>query len=305
MSDFTRRVYKILRNLIFTNRRTRRFHSNLSMAPNKMDTSLRRMALRYLCHQLDKTIKHDFKPNNVRGKDKFERASIIFETLKNTKFADTPDVKWARQILERYKLWKSGEKKSFVVTAIDDGEVISISRKDFKEVVYSRRSVRFWSKKKVSKKILCKIIQMGIMAPSSCNRQPWRFIIVENTQKNPDNKGPGNKSMIMRAPYIIYVAIDERLYSEKYGPALDAGFVSQNILLAIEYFGLKACGMYQCETINQNKVKSFLGLPDHSYIYVAIPFGFPAEVVDVPERVKVENITGLIKLDAGKIVLYM
>ena len=275
------------------------------MSPGKMDIGLRLMVLRYLCHQLDKTIKYDFKPNNVRGKDKFKRASIIFETLKNTKFADTPDVKWARQILERYKLWKSGEKRSFVVTAIDDGEVVSISRKDFKEVVYNRRSVRFWSKKKVSKKILYKIIQMGIMAPSSCNRQPWRFVVVENIQKNLDNKDPGNKSMIMRAPYIIYVAIDERLYSEKYGPALDAGFASQNILLAIEYFGLKACGMYQCETINQNRVRSNLGLPDHLYIYVAIPFGFPAEVVDVPGRVNVENITDLIKLDTRIIVSHM
>ena len=305
MINFMLRLYKILRNLIFANRRTRRFRFNLSMAPNKMDTSLRRMALRYLCHHIEKAIKHDFNPNRERGKDKYARAFAIFDTLKNTKWVDEPDVKWVGQILERYRIWRSGRRKNFVILGINGEEMVSFSDRSFKDIIYTRRSIRFWREKKISREIIYKIIEMGTMAPSSCNRQPWKFVVVENILKNTKDGGFSNKRIIFKAPYIIYIAIDNRLYSEKYGSALDAGFAAQNILLAIEYFGLKSCAMYQCETIQQKKMKDILGLPHYFYIYIAIPFGFPAEIAEVPERVRSEDVTNYINLDAKEIVLYM
>ena len=49
--------------------------------------------------------------------------------------------------------------------------------------IYNRRSIRKFSDMPVSEKDITEIIQSGIMAPSSKNRQPWKFIVVQGKEK--------------------------------------------------------------------------------------------------------------------------
>lgn len=50
--------------------------------------------------------------------------------------------------------------------------------------INDRRSIRKYSKKDVPKEILMQILQAGMLAPSSKNRQPWKFIVVAGSSKN-------------------------------------------------------------------------------------------------------------------------
>ena len=55
---------------------------------------------------------------------------------------------------------------------------------DFDEIVNNRRSARLFTNDEVSEKQLEKILLSGSLAPSAKNRQPWKFYILNNKQKN-------------------------------------------------------------------------------------------------------------------------
>lgn len=54
---------------------------------------------------------------------------------------------------------------------------------ELKEAINSRRSIRHFNDKKISKEIIEEILQAGILAPSAHNRQPWNFYVIENKEK--------------------------------------------------------------------------------------------------------------------------
>ena len=49
--------------------------------------------------------------------------------------------------------------------------------------IYDRRSIRKFKDKPISQKDIMEIIQSGIKAPSSKNRQPWKYIVVQEKVK--------------------------------------------------------------------------------------------------------------------------
>ena len=54
---------------------------------------------------------------------------------------------------------------------------------DFFELVNKRESVRGYINKEVEKEKIIKIIESARVAPSACNAQPWKFVIVNNKEK--------------------------------------------------------------------------------------------------------------------------
>lgn len=49
--------------------------------------------------------------------------------------------------------------------------------------IYDRRSIREFLNKPISREDLTEILESGIKAPSSKNRQPWKFIVVQGAEK--------------------------------------------------------------------------------------------------------------------------
>jgi len=96
---------------------------------------------------------------------------------------------------------------------------------------------------------------------------------------------------------MIYVAIDERLYAEKYSAAMDAAAAIQNMLLMAHYLELGGCWMYLSELTNQNKLQKKLGLKNYFYVYSVILLGYPAEFPKEPCRKPLEKIVRFIDFD--------
>ena len=49
--------------------------------------------------------------------------------------------------------------------------------------IYDRRSIRKFTDKPISQEDITDIIQSGIKAPSSKNRQPWKYIVIQGKSK--------------------------------------------------------------------------------------------------------------------------
>lgn len=52
------------------------------------------------------------------------------------------------------------------------------------ETILTRRSIRSFKKKTISKKIVDKLLECGLAAPSSKNSNPWYFLVLEGKDKN-------------------------------------------------------------------------------------------------------------------------
>ena len=50
------------------------------------------------------------------------------------------------------------------------------------EVLTNRRSVRKFSNRRVHQDLIKDIIGLAVCAPSACNRQEWRFIVIESEE---------------------------------------------------------------------------------------------------------------------------
>ncbi|WP_456452334.1 nitroreductase family protein, partial [Thermococcus sp.] len=54
---------------------------------------------------------------------------------------------------------------------------------EFFEVLRKRRSVRRFQNKPVPKKLVEKLLEAAFLSPSSFNRRPWHFIVVDEEEK--------------------------------------------------------------------------------------------------------------------------
>ena len=57
------------------------------------------------------------------------------------------------------------------------------NHEEFQKVVESRRSVRKFTDKPIPKQVMDECLDLAMMAPSSCNLQPWEFHVVQSPDK--------------------------------------------------------------------------------------------------------------------------
>ena len=159
--------------------------------------------------------------------------------------------------------------------------------KDAMEVIFHRSSVRAYTDEPVSEEDVTAILKAGMAAPSALNYQPWSFVVVRDreTMQRIGEK-VGRPGLVGKAPLLIVVC--GKTTWERGGETIpnpfwqqDCSAVTQNILLAVDYFGLGAVwnGCYPGED-RAALVKSVLGLPEDvealSVIIVGHPDGEPA-----------------------------
>ncbi len=84
---------------------------------------------------------------------------------------------------------------------------------DFLELQRARRSVNYFdSEKEVDDKLLKKIIDRAVLAPSSFNLQPWRILAVKSQEKREEiyNRGVCEQEKVIQAPVLLIILGDSR-----------------------------------------------------------------------------------------------
>ena len=107
------------------------------------------------------------------------------------------------------------------------------------DTIFSRRSIRKFKDKTLSKEDLDKIIRAGMVAPSAGNEQPWHCILIDDKKiLNEITKVHPYSSMLKEVNYAIVVCGDLTL--EKYEGfwVQDCSAATQNMLLMITSLGL-------------------------------------------------------------------
>lgn len=277
---FLKKDYDISRQRIM-------FFKTINKGVTEMDRDQLGQYIRFHSHSLDKATKCD-NNGEGRGEDRKVMVEKALVEWKRRGYPMGPDKLWAEQILHKFGSWSRGKSK------LKDSILNTSPQRDLKDLfsaIESRASVRFWKNMPVEKEKILRIIKAATCAPSSCNRMAWRFFVVQNSPERISEGNSTNPSLLEKAPVRIYIGIDERLYPEVFAPGIDAGCALQNLVLAAHASGLGACLMYQCEAINQDKLRQELNIPAYYRIYCAVVLGYPDESPLPPSRVAVEEVT--------------
>ncbi|MGL5634373.1 MAG: nitroreductase family protein [Sarcina sp.] len=156
---------------------------------------------------------------------------------------------------------------------------------DFFELVQNRESTRGYLDKEVEKEKIIKIIESARVAPSACNSQPWRFVVVNNKEKRDSiaralcEKLVGLNKFAITAPVFIVVVGEKRNITSKVGEiikkkdytAMDIGIASEHICLAATEIGLGTCMM---GWFNEKLIKETLNIPKNREIHLVISLGY-------------------------------
>jgi len=171
------------------------------------------------------------------------------------------------------------------------------------DVVKSRRSIRKFQNKPVTKHDVIKLLDAARLAPSGFNRQPWKFIYAQSPRVlrmikscSPGFYGDASAAIVMgieekgdafqreRAK-----AFHRQQYSDIVG-VMDIGFSAENILLVAHSLGLGACAI---ASFNENGLKSVLNAPDNWRPLLIISLGYPDEDPKMPPKKKLSEIVYL------------
>jgi nitroreductase len=160
-----------------------------------------------------------------------------------------------------------------------------VDGKNILELIISRQSDRKYSNNPVEKEKLERIIEAGRMAPSACNAQPWKFIVVtdpgltERIAEAASARLVGMNMFVAQAPVMIVVVRENPNMSSKVGSTIknkdysliDIGIASENICLQARAEGIGSC---MIGWFDERILKKLLSIPRSKRVELIITLGY-------------------------------
>lgn len=131
---------------------------------------------------------------------------------------------------------------------------------ELEQAILTRRSIRTYTDKPVDKEIIEKIINAGIWAPSACNVQGWRFIVIDNKDVLNQIIQNGAAAFLKNVHQAIIVVYDNRTDNNEYSDYIQsAAACIQNMLLMAHSLNVGTCWVNFLPT--KKKLRKILGIP--------------------------------------------
>jgi nitroreductase len=149
---------------------------------------------------------------------------------------------------------------------------------EFNELIRSRESTRNYDPTRpVTNEKLHKILEAGVLAPSACNNQPWKFILVSSLEMLKKVRPCYHREWFREAPHIL-VVIGYKDQAWKRGSdghsslETDMAIAMIHLLLAAENEGVSGCWI---ANFDPDAMKNALELGDNQFVFGISPLGYP------------------------------
>ena len=170
--------------------------------------------------------------------------------------------------------------------------------------IKGRRSVRAYKDESVSKEQIEALLETGIWAPTGMNRQPWRFIVIQNKQliKYVSDETKILVQQVMpslakqfqteadvvcyNASVLVLVCAEK---DDQFGQVnlLDSVLAAQNMFLKAYELGLGTCYMGFVQLLGSKPdVLKKIGVPDGCELMVPFVLGHPKTKIGAGKRNK-------------------
>ena len=197
---------------------------------------------------------------------------------------------------------------------ISDKDII-LKSQHFLNEMKSRRSVRHFSDKPIPLVAIKNIIMTASSAPSGANKQPWKFVIVQDAEikrkiriaaEKEENKFYANraseawlkdlevfetnehKAFLENAPYLI--AVFKISYGVETNPPSKHYYVNESVGIAC---GMLITAIHKAGLVTLTHtpspmgfLKEILSRPKNEKPFLLLPVGYPTEDAEVPDITK-------------------
>jgi len=157
----------------------------------------------------------------------------------------------------------------------------------FFKLLVQRQSVRGYSDKAVEPEKIARCLEAARMAPSACNAQPWKFIVVNDPQVKDKLAGYTTSGPLVpmnhftrQAPLLVVIVRESPNLTSKLGSLIkDKSYTMMDIGIVTLQFCLQATaeGLGSCILgwFNEKKVKELLKIPKSKRAELIITVGYP------------------------------
>ena len=153
------------------------------------------------------------------------------------------------------------------------------------DLLEHRKSVRDFLDRPVEREKIMTCLQAARIAPSASNSQPWKFIVVDDSQlKNKLCNAAFSgiysfNSFCKAAPVIVAIVSEKSKFLARIGGMfrgtqyylIDIGIAGEHLILQAEDLGLGTCWI---GWFDEGAVKSILNVPEGKKIDVLIALGY-------------------------------
>ena len=171
---------------------------------------------------------------------------------------------------------------------------------DFLELVKARQSDRsFDNSQTIEAEKIEYILESAHLAPSACNAQPWRIIVVDQPELaqriGEAAAGMGMNKFAKDAPVHLLIVEESANFTSmigskikgKYYPLMDLGILASHITLAAESCGLGSCIL---GWFDEKKIKQILGIPFRKRVLLDIVLGYSTKEKREKKRKPISDI---------------
>lgn len=175
-----------------------------------------------------------------------------------------------------------------------------MSSNDFLNLVLSRQSDRAFDKQRtVETEKLERILEAARLAPSACNAQPWRFVVVTDPtlleKVGKAASGLGMNKFAKDAPVHILIIEESANFTsflggkvkDKHFPLIDIGISAAHLVLAAESEGLGSCIL---GWFDEKEIKQIVGIPSSKRLLLDVIVGYPLKGKKTKSRKDKEKV---------------
>ena len=165
----------------------------------------------------------------------------------------------------------------------------------FADLVARRQSCRAYLNRPVERELIDRCLEAARLAPSACNSQPWRFIVIDREPVRTElaeQACTGLYSLnkfVLQAPVIVVVVTERSKYTARLGgqfrgiqySLVDIGIAGEHFDLQAAELGLGTCWL---GWFNEKRANKILGLPRSARIDIMFSMGYPERETIRPKK---------------------
>jgi nitroreductase len=149
---------------------------------------------------------------------------------------------------------------------------------EYTDLIHSRESIRNYDPNRpVPKEIMEKILDAGRLAPSACNIQPWKFLVISSSGMLEKVRLCYNRQWFKDAPHILVIlGLKNQAWKRSYDGynliETDVAIAMTHIILAAENEGVGTCWI---AAYDPEVLKNALNTEEDQMIFGITPLGYP------------------------------
>lgn len=166
---------------------------------------------------------------------------------------------------------------------------------EFYEVLNTRRSIRAYKPDPVPEESLQRIAEAVRAAPTACNRQSYKLLLIRDAEKRADVCKAYSGAFLAQAPVIAVMLCSEsgawRRLEGNSATEIDATIAMEHLILAAAAEGLGAC--WVC-AFSRPKLDDLLGIQAPYTSFAISPLGFAAAAPGPFSRKKLSELVEIV-----------